>query len=80
MYEVIGIQINKGVSKKTQKEYHFCTIHCIDHRKYDNCEGKAVKSFDFNMAFQQDFVIPNVGDTIEVSYNYKGYPSRCFIV
>ena len=80
MYEVIGIQIIKGVSKKTQKPYHFCTIHCLDKRKFDNVEGSVTAKFDFNLEYLTDFAIPNIGDTIEVSFNYKGYPQRCYIV
>ena len=80
MYKVIGIQTGKkGVSEKGY-DFQYLTIHCVDTRSFDSLEGQAVASFRFNLAFCQDFVIPCIGDNIEVSYNYKGYPNRCFVV
>ena len=80
MYEVIGIQFNRGVSKKTGKPYNFLTVHCKVNRPQGELEGICTAKFDFNLEYYPNLVIPSVGDNVEVSFNYKGYCNNIFIL
>lgn len=83
IYEVIGFESRKGVSKKTGRPYDMAIIHVVNTEPLvdEGCYGNRVESITYNCLVNGALTAsPVVGDKIKVYYNRTGFVSAIEIV
>lgn len=71
--KIVGKEVVKGVSKKTNAEYDFTCYYYQEEGASANLQGIKCGCYQISNIFNPDHYQAKVGEYVVPMYNYKGY-------